>query len=135
MTKSPEQITRVIIADDRTRSRSALRALLATQSSIEVVAEAGDGSEAVRMVEEYQPDVIVMDICMPLLDGLTATRCIKYCWPDTKVIILTMHPPMQKEALSSGADVFLVKGCPAQKLISAITEKPQSVCNSSMNPP
>jgi DNA-binding NarL/FixJ family response regulator len=124
MIKNPEQTTRVVIADDRSRSRSALRALLATRSTIEVVAEASDGSEAVRMAEVYQPDVVVMDICMPLLDGLTATRCIKHCWPDIKVIILTMYPPMQKEALSSGADVFLVKGCPAQKLISAITEKP-----------
>lgn len=123
MSRSPEQTTRVIIVDDRSRSRSALRALLATRSSIDVVAEAADGSEAVRLVEEHHPDVVVMDICMPLLDGLTATRCIKHIWPDIKVIILTMYSPMQNEALNSGADIFLVKGCPAQKLISAITEK------------
>jgi DNA-binding NarL/FixJ family response regulator len=133
MTNSPEQTTRVVIADDRSRSRSALRALLATRSSIEVVAEASDGSEAILLVEEYLPDVVVMDICMPLLDGLTATRCIKHRWPDIKVIILTMYPPMQKDALSSGADVFLVKGCSAQKLISAITEKSAPACMSPIN--
>lgn len=133
MTKSPEHTTRVVIVDDRSRSRSALRALLATSPSIEVVAEAADGSEAVRLVEEYHPDVVVMDICMPLLDGLTATRCIKHIWPDIKVVILTMHSPMQQEALSTGADVFLVKGCPAQKLISAITEKSTPVCPSPIN--
>ena len=135
MTNSPEQTIRVVIADDRSRSRSALRALLATRSSIEVVAEASDGSEAILLVEEYLPDVVVMDICMPLLDGLTATRCIKHLWPNIKVIILTMYPPMQHDAQNSGADVFLVKGCSAQKLISAITENSPPGCTSSINSP
>lgn len=96
--------------------------MLATQPGIEVVGEADDGREAVRLVEERRPDAVLMDAKMPAMDGLTATRLIKESWPGTKVIILTMYGSHRADALASGADVFLVKGCPTQELLEAILE-------------
>ena len=111
---------RVLIADDRLSSRNGLRALLATQLEIEIVGEAADGQEAVQMAEQFQPDVVLMDVRMPVMDGLEATRIIKGRWPEVKVIILTMYPSYQAEALVTGADVFLVKGCAAEDLLETI---------------
>lgn len=114
---------RVLIADDRPRSRQGLRALLATQSGIDVVAEARDGLEALRLVEESRPDTVVMDARMPAMDGLTATRAIKERWPEVRVVVLTMYGSHRADALASGADAFLVKGCPAEDLLEAILER------------
>jgi len=111
---------RVLIADDRLSSRNGLRALLATQLEIEIVGEAADGQEAVQMAEQFQPDVVLMDVRMPVMDGLEATRIIKGRWPEVKVIILTMYPSHQAAALAAGADVFLVKGCAAEDLLATI---------------
>jgi YesN/AraC family two-component response regulator len=74
------QIT-VLIADDRIISRKGIKALLATELEIEMVGEAVDGRQAVRLVEQLQPDVVLMDARMPVMDGLEATRIIKKCWP------------------------------------------------------
>jgi DNA-binding NarL/FixJ family response regulator len=117
---------RVLIADDRFRSRQGLRALLATEPGIEVVGEAGDGREALRLVEERRPDAVLMDAKMPAMDGLTATRLIKESWPEIKVIVLTMYGSQRANALVSGADVFLVKGCPPQELLRAILESQEA---------
>jgi DNA-binding NarL/FixJ family response regulator len=114
---------RVLIADDRPRARQGLRALLATQSRIDVVAEARDGREALRLVEENLPDAVVLDARMPAMDGLAATRAIKERWPEVRVIVLTMYGSHRADALASGADAFLVKGCPAEELIEAILER------------
>lgn len=111
---------RVLIADDRPRSRQGLRALLATQSEIEVIGEAGDGREALRLVGESRPDAVVMDARMPMMDGLAATRTIKEQWPDVRVVVLTMYSSHRGEAMDSGADAFLVKGCPTEELLEAI---------------
>jgi DNA-binding NarL/FixJ family response regulator len=113
--------TRVLIADDRRRSRSGLRAVLALRPEIEIVGEAVDGEEAVRLVEKYRPDVVLMDARMPVMDGLEATRLIKERWPEIRVVVLTIHPSCRTDALAAGADVFLVKGCPAGELLAAIT--------------
>ncbi|MGD8966136.1 MAG: response regulator transcription factor [Anaerolineae bacterium] len=113
---------RVLIADDRSRSRQGLRALLATQPGIEVVGEAGDGREALRLVEECRPHTVLMDAKMPAMDGLTATRLIKERWPEVKVIVLTMYGAHKSEAIAAGADAFLVKGCLADELLGAIQE-------------
>lgn len=112
---------RLLIADDRLRSREGLRALLGTWSAIEVVGEAVDGRDAVRQVAECCPDVVVMDARMPATDGLEATRLIKAGWPQVRVVILTMYPSYKDHAIAAGADAFLVKGCPADELMAAIT--------------
>ena len=113
---------RVLIADDRSRSRQGLKALLSTQPGIEVVAEAGDGREAVRLVDERRPDAVLIDAKMPTMDGLAATRVIKEHWPQTKVIVLTMYDVYRTEALDSGANAFLVKGCSAEELLATILD-------------
>ena len=111
---------RVLIADDRSRSRDGLRALLATWPEVEVVGEAADGQEAVRLVEECRPNVVLMDARMPGMDGLEATRLIKDGWPEVKVVVLTMYATHRAGALAAGADTFLLKGCPAEELLEAI---------------
>jgi DNA-binding NarL/FixJ family response regulator len=114
---------RVLIADDRSRSRLGLKALLATCPEVEVIGEAADGREAVQMAEMHQPDVILMDARMPTMDGLEATRLIKDRWPEIKVIVLTMSSSNQADAQNAYADVFLVKGCPTEMLIKAILDR------------
>lgn len=123
---------RVLIADDQPRARKALKALIGTigldgqrqdsQSAIEVVGEAGDGSEALRLVNECQPDVVLMDIRMPGMDGLEATRLIKRNFHAVQVLVLTMYSSDRTDALAAGADAFLVKGCPSDELEQAIVE-------------
>lgn len=115
-----EQPIRVFIVDDRLSSRNGLRALLVTQPGIEIVGEAADGQEAIQFVEQYRPDVVLMDVRMPVIDGLEATRIIKGRWPEVKVIVLSMYLSYQAEALAAGADVFLVKGCTTEDLFQAI---------------
>ena len=116
------QHIRVLIADDRLYSRNGLKALLDTQPGIEIVGEAADGQEAIQFVEQCRPDVVLMDVRMPLIDGLTATRMIKDRWPQVKVIVLTMYSSHQAEALAAGADAFLVKGCAVEDLLQSILE-------------
>jgi DNA-binding NarL/FixJ family response regulator len=114
------QRIRMLIADDNPHSRKGLRALLSTYSPVEVVCEAEDGREAVRLVEECQPDLVLMDIQMPNLDGLEATGQIKARWPEVSVIVLTIRARSQAAALSAGADGFLLKGCPSEELFAEI---------------
>jgi DNA-binding NarL/FixJ family response regulator len=117
-----EQHIRVLIADELPRSRGGLRAVLATWPEVELVGEAADGRETVRLVEERQPDVVFMDVRMPVMDGIEATRLIKSKWPEVKVVVLTMYPIHRAEALAAGADTFLVKGCSPKQLLDAILE-------------
>jgi DNA-binding NarL/FixJ family response regulator len=114
---------RLLIADDAPRSRHGLRALLATWPEVEVIGEAADGREAVRLLGECQPDVVLMDARMPVMDGLEATRLIKSKWPEIRVVVLTMYPAFRTQALAAGADAFLVKGCPAEELLKAILDR------------
>ena len=122
------QIKQVLICDDEPRARQALKALLLTRevtcndesSSIHVAGEARDGYEAVQLVETILPEVIVIDACMPGMDGLKATRFIKENWPQVKVIVLTMYAEQRVAALDAGADAFLLKGCLAETLIETI---------------
>lgn len=116
-----KQRIQVLIADDRLRCRDGLRALLANWPTVEVVCEAANGWEAVRLVEERQPDVVLMDVRMPVLDGLEATRIIKSRWPEVKVVVLTMYAMYRADALAAGADGFVLKGCPSEDLLEAIS--------------
>ena len=114
------QRIRVLIADDRPTSRNGLRALLGVQPEIEIAGEAADGLQAVRLAEELQPDVVLMDVSMPVLDGLKATRMVKTRWPEIRVVMLTMYSLPEADVLAAGADSFLVKGCQTEKLLQAI---------------
>ena len=123
-----EQPVRVLIVDDLSRSRDGLRTLLETWPEVEVVGEAVDGLEAILMMEKGQPDVVLTDAKMPVLDGLEATRLIKYRWPEVRVIMFTMYANHRINALNAGADAFLVKGCLADTLLETIlgSEHPTS---------
>jgi DNA-binding NarL/FixJ family response regulator len=116
------QRLRVLIADDRPRSRAGLRALLVLYPEIDVVGEAVDGREAVHLVEERRPAVVLMDVRMPGMDGLEATRLIKARWPEVKVIVLTLYTAHRAEALAAGADAFVSKGDPPECLLTALSQ-------------
>jgi DNA-binding NarL/FixJ family response regulator len=111
---------RVLIADDNARVRLGLRVLLSLRPEIEVVGEAADGLAMVDTMRDQQPDVVLIDTRMPLLDGLEATRQIKDQWPRVKIVALSMDAAHQAEALAAGADAFLLKGCLSEELLAAI---------------
>jgi len=114
--------TRVLLAEDHTIVRKGLRSLLDKETGIKVVEEAEDGREAILKAEELYPDVVVMDIAMPGLNGLEATRQIKKRFPDIKIIILTMHANEEYilQSLKAGASGYLIKKAAPAELISAI---------------
>jgi DNA-binding NarL/FixJ family response regulator len=111
----------VLIADDQRLVRTGFRVILASEPDIDVVGEASDGVEAVQLVRELRPDVVLMDIRMPRLDGLEATRQL-LVHSDTRVVILTTFDSDDYvyEALRAGASGFLLKDAPADQLLAAI---------------
>jgi DNA-binding NarL/FixJ family response regulator len=113
---------RVILAEDHTIVRKGLRSLLEGEEDIEVIGEAGNGKEAITLVEQKKPDIVVMDIGMPELNGLEATRRIKKKFPQTKVLILTMHTNEEYvfEILQAGASGYIVKKAAPTELVSAL---------------
>ena len=113
---------RVLIADDRGRCRRALRAFLNTSAGVEIVAEAADGQEAIELVEQHSPDVMLMDVRMPVMDGIKATQCIKAKWPAVKVVIVSMYPSYELDALTAGADAFISKGASPQCLLTTLSK-------------
>jgi len=94
--------------------------LLALWPDVTIVGEAADGQEVVKLVAEQRPDAVLMDVRMPGMDGLEATRSIKSQWPEVRVIVLTLRAEYEDEALAAGADAFLVKGNPPEALREAI---------------
>jgi DNA-binding NarL/FixJ family response regulator len=114
--------TRVLIADDHAIMREGIRALLALREDIEVVGEAADGRETVAKVRELAPDVVLMDIAMPLMDGLEATRRICKESPKTRVLVLTQHDEKEYvlSSVRAGAAGCISKKAVASELISAI---------------
>lgn len=119
MTASP---IRVLIVDDQPVIRSALRALLEGSDAIEVVGDAGDGAEACRLVAASAPDVVLMDIRMPQMDGIEATAKIRTAHPDTEVVILTTFDEdgYALDAIRAGAAGFLLKDGDADDLVKGI---------------
>ncbi len=113
---------RVILAEDHTIVRQGLRSLLEQSDDIKVIAEAEDGREAVKKTEQLKPDIVLMDISMPILNGIEATRQIKKKFPDIKVLILTMHTTEEyiSQILHAGASGYLVKKSAHHELLSAI---------------
>lgn len=113
---------RVAIADDQGMVRSGLRSLLSSEDDIEVVAEAANGEQAIHAVERFEPDVTLMDIRMPELDGLAATRRLSESGALTRILILTTFDLDEYvfEALRSGASGFILKDASAESLIDAV---------------
>lgn len=113
---------RVLIADDHIIVRSGLRLLLEAEPDIDVVGEASDGREALDLIEKRLPDVVLMDIAMPGMDGLEATQRIKDNWPQVKVLVLTMHRSDEYffEVIKAGASGYILKGAETSDLIHAV---------------
>jgi DNA-binding NarL/FixJ family response regulator len=103
---------KVIIADDLRSTRRALRAVLSFEPRILILGESANGEDAIQLVGEKQPDLVLMDVHMPVLDGIKATQIIKSSWPAIKVVVYTVFPGYQEEAYRAGADYFLIKGGP-----------------------
>ena len=111
---------RVLVVDDQLRARQSLKTLLATCPQIKEVREAALAREAVSLIQESQPDVVLMDVQMPEMNGMQATRLVKLQWPQVKVIILTLYAEYAAEARAAGADAFICKGEPAGKLLTTL---------------
>jgi DNA-binding NarL/FixJ family response regulator len=113
---------RVLLVDDHTMMRHALAQFLEQEAGIEVVGEAGNGEEAVRLARELQPRVVLMDVSMPGLSGVEATRRIKAEMPDVHIIGLSMHEMdgTRQTMLAAGADDYLTKDGPPEALVESI---------------
>lgn len=113
---------RVLLADDHVLVRQGIRQFLEDEADIEVLAEANDGAEALRMVQEQQPDVAVLDIRMPEMTGIEATRRIKERFPQVRVLILTAYDddPYVFALLQAGADGYVLKTASADELVRAV---------------
>lgn len=113
---------RVLIADDHALVRESVRAILANEEDIEVVATAGDGAEAVEMSASHHPDVVVMDISMPKMDGIHATELIRSKELKTRIVILSMHvnAALVQQALRMGAGAYVLKRRATDELPQAI---------------
>ncbi|WP_162463246.1 response regulator transcription factor [Paenibacillus psychroresistens] len=116
--------TTVIIADDQPLIRDGLAAILTMEEKYTIVAKTGDGLATIMQVQLHQPQLVLMDIHMPKLDGLEATKQIKAEFPDTKIIILTTFEDEEYiwEAIRYGASGFLIKGIETEKLLSTIQD-------------
>jgi DNA-binding NarL/FixJ family response regulator len=113
---------RIVIADDHGLVRQGLRGMLAREEGFEMVGEAEDGREAIELCSRLRPDLVLMDVRMPRIDGLAATREIKQRHPETSVLLVTMHenPDYLLEAVKAGAAGYVLKGSPNSRIMSAI---------------
>ena len=113
---------RVLLVDDHMVVRSGLSTVLSVYDDLKLVGEAGDGEEAVRLCERLQPEVILMDLLMPKMDGVTAIKAIKTRWPQIQIIALTSFKEKEyvEGALKAGANGYLLKDVSAEELVNAI---------------
>ena len=117
--------TRVLLVDDVEPVRWDLCTVLTLSGDLEIVGEAANGLEAIRLTESLQPDVVLMDLEMPVMDGYEATRLIKALCPSCRIVALTIHDYNEAylKARRSGVDDFIIKGTPVEKLVQVITAK------------
>ena len=113
---------KILLADDHQIILDGLKSLLSTEDNITVVGEASNGKEVCDFLQLITPDIILLDIDMPVLNGIEATKKIKSEYPDVKVIILTMHNEsgLIKTMINAGADGYLIKNCDQKELLEAI---------------
>lgn len=116
------EAVRIVVVDDHSVVRRGTREILEQDPHLEVVGEAADGHEAVSRVDDTQPDVVLMDIAMPEMNGIAATRTIKKRWPWVRVLILTVHDDDEFvwEAIQSGASGYLLKDVGEAELVRAV---------------
>jgi len=114
--------TTILLADDHPLFRQSIRIVLEKEPDFQIIGEAGDGEEAVRLVNELHPDVVLMDITMPRLDGLEATRKIKASHPDIAVLVLTIHSDDQHiiGILEAGAAGYLTKSVFGEEVVQSV---------------
>ena len=119
---TPTEPARLLIADDHALVREGLRTMLTGEEGISVVAEARDGQEALSSCRELEPDLVLMDVRMPVMDGLEATRRIKAEMPHTSVVMVTMHenPDYLFEAVKAGAAGYVLKDASGERLLGAV---------------
>jgi DNA-binding NarL/FixJ family response regulator len=115
---------RLLIADDHELARAGLRNVLTTEPDLEVIGEAATGREAVALCHRMRPDLVLMDVRMPDMDGLAATRAIKQESPGTSVLMVTMHekPAYLLEALKAGAAGYILKDASEEELLGAVRQ-------------
>lgn len=113
---------RVMIADDHALVRESIKAILSSEEDMEIIAVAEDGKQAIELSVVHQPDVVVMDISMPKLDGIRSTRLIRSDAPGTSVVILSMHvnATLVQQAIKMGAKGYVLKGRAADELAPAV---------------
>ncbi|HET6947415.1 MAG TPA: response regulator transcription factor, partial [bacterium] len=113
---------KVVVADDHAIVREGVRMILAREQDIEVVGEAGDGQEALDLVASLRPQVVIMDISMPGMDGIEATQRVKTKYPEVQVLALTMHEDETYvfQLLRAGAAGYVLKRAAAQDLVQAV---------------
>jgi len=114
----------IVLADDHRIVRQGLRALLEAEPDFRLIGEAGDGREAIRLVERLNPNVLILDLMMPGLSGLEVTHQVSQQWPQTRIIVLSMYAQdaYVAEALKNGALGYVLKGCTADNLMKAVRE-------------
>ena len=115
-------MARILLADDHELIRKGLRAIIEGNKDWLICGEATNGQEAIERTIELQPDLIILDVTMPVLNGLQAARQIRELAPATKILILSMHdsPQLAHEAIRVGADAYLIKAEPQSKLLDTI---------------
>jgi DNA-binding NarL/FixJ family response regulator len=119
---APPKAARLLIADDHALVREGLRTMLSGEEGIEVIAEANDGRQALTLCRRLKPDLVLMDVRMPVMDGLEATRKIKQEMPQTSVMMVTMHenPDYLFEAVKAGAAGYVLKDASGERLLGAV---------------
>jgi len=115
-------ILRVLVVDDSDLVRRGIRQILESQPDIKIIGEASDGAVAIRKVREYKPDVVLLDITMPVMNGFEVARVIKHEFPSTLILIVSQYEsaPYAKEAIAAGANGYVVKSNAGAELIPVL---------------